>query len=65
MEKSGDGFEIEGFTGAGHSVEDCLYQAKWGMIEHVRLLDQQRLPVPVRYTNPRIVIENGVLSRAS
>lgn len=24
--------ELEGFTGVGHSVEDCLYQAKWGMI---------------------------------
>ena len=27
--------ELEGFTGSGHSVEDCLYQAKWGMKEHV------------------------------
>jgi len=23
--------ELEGFTGVGHSVEDCLYQALWGM----------------------------------
>lgn len=22
--------DLEGFTGVGHSVEDCLYQAKWG-----------------------------------
>lgn len=21
--------ELEGFSGIGHSVEDCLYQAKW------------------------------------
>ncbi len=21
--------ELEGFTGVGHSVEDCLYQARW------------------------------------
>ena len=27
--------ELEGFTGSGHSVEDCLYQAKWGIEEHV------------------------------
>lgn len=23
--------DLEGFTGIGHSVEDCLFQAKWGM----------------------------------
>ena len=22
--------ELEGFTGIGHSIEDCLYKAKWG-----------------------------------
>ena len=22
--------DLEGFTGIGHSVEDCIYQAKWG-----------------------------------
>jgi hypothetical protein len=22
--------ELEGFTGVGNSVEDCLYKAKWG-----------------------------------
>jgi hypothetical protein len=25
--------ELHGFTGIGHSVEDCLYKAKWGMKE--------------------------------
>jgi hypothetical protein len=25
--------ELEGFTGIGHSIEDCLYKAKWGMME--------------------------------
>ena len=29
--------DLEGFTGIGHSIEDCLYKAKWGMIEHVKL----------------------------
>jgi predicted RNase H-like HicB family nuclease len=46
--------ELEGFSGIGHSVEDCLYQAKWGMQEHVELLRQQRLPVPPR--NPDAVV---------
>ena len=38
--------DLEGFTGIGHSVEDCLYKAKWGMKEHVDLLREQRIPVP-------------------
>ena len=51
--------DLEGFTGVGHSVEDCIYQAKWGMTEHVRLLEEQNLPVPLPSTRPRIVIENA------
>jgi predicted RNase H-like HicB family nuclease len=51
--------DLEGFTGVGHSVEDCLYQAKWGMTEHVRLLEEQNLPVPLPSGPPRIVIENS------
>ena len=38
--------DLGGFTGVGHSVEDCLYQARWGMREHVELLREQGLPVP-------------------
>ena len=26
--------ELEGFTGVGHSVEDCLYQATCSFIPH-------------------------------
>jgi predicted RNase H-like HicB family nuclease len=50
--------ELEGFTGVGYSVEDCLYQAKWGMIEHASLLAEQGLPVPPPNPNPRVIIEN-------
>ncbi len=50
--------DLEGFTGVGHSVEDCLYQAKWGMKEHVALLKERGLPVPRPNPNPRIIIEN-------
>jgi hypothetical protein len=25
---------LGGFSGIGHSIEDCLYKAKWGMIEY-------------------------------
>ncbi len=50
--------ELEGFTGIGHSVEDCLYKAKWGMREHVDLLQAAGLPVPPANSNPKVVIEN-------
>jgi len=50
--------ELEGFTGIGHSIEDCLYNAKWGMKEHVEILKRQGLPVPPKNPNPRITIEN-------
>ena len=57
--------DLEGFTGVGHSVEDCLYKAKWGIAEHVSLLEQQGLPVPPPNPQPRIVIENApALNRA-
>lgn len=50
--------DLEGFTGLGHSVEDCLYKAKWGMIEHVNLLKEQGLPIPPKNANPRVVTQN-------
>ena len=50
--------QLEGFTGIGHSVEDCLYKAKWGMKEHVELLKKQGLPVPPKNLNPTITILN-------
>ena len=50
--------DLEGFSGIGHSVEDCLFKAKWGMKEHIQLLKKQRLPVPPRNADPRIVIQN-------
>ena len=51
--------DLEGFTGIGHSVEDCLYQAKWGMKEHVELLVEQGLPVPSPDPDPKIIIQNS------
>jgi predicted RNase H-like HicB family nuclease len=51
--------ELQGFTGSGHSVEDCLYQAKWGMKEHVALLEERGLPVPPRNPYPTIIVQNA------
>lgn len=50
--------DLEGFTGIGHSVEDCIYKAKWGMKEHVQLLREQGLRIPPVNPDPKIVIQN-------
>jgi predicted RNase H-like HicB family nuclease len=48
--------ELEGFTGIGHSVEDCLCRARWGMCEHVAVLREQGLPVPRKSPDPEVLI---------
>ncbi len=50
--------ELEGFTGVGHSIEDCVYKARWGMEEHVGLLRDQGLNVPETNPNPTITVMN-------
>lgn len=50
--------ELEGFTGIGHSIEDCLYKAKWGMEEHLALISEQNLPIPAPNLNPTVVVQN-------
>jgi predicted RNase H-like HicB family nuclease len=50
--------DLEGFTGVGHSIEDCLYKARWGMEEHIALLREHGLPVPELHPDPLVVIQN-------
>jgi len=50
--------DLEGFTGVGHSIEDCLFKARWGMLEHISLLKERGLPVPPTNANPKIIIQN-------
>ena len=50
--------DLEGFTGIGHSIEDCLYQARWGMKEHLELLKEQSFPIPKENADPKIIIQN-------
>jgi predicted RNase H-like HicB family nuclease len=50
--------DLEGFSGIGHSIEDCLYKARWGMAEHVKLLKEKGLPVPRKNRNPKITVQN-------
>jgi predicted RNase H-like HicB family nuclease len=50
--------ELEGFTGSGRSVQDCLRRARNGMKEHVALLVERGLPVPPQNPDPRVMIQN-------
>jgi predicted RNase H-like HicB family nuclease len=50
--------DLEGFSGIGHSIEDCLYKAKWGMKEHIDLLKERGLPIPPVNPDPEIIIQN-------
>ncbi len=50
--------DLEGFTGVGHSIEDCLYKARWGVKEHLELLRSRGLPVPEARANPTVIIQN-------
>lgn len=50
--------DLEGFSGIGHSIEDCLYKAKWGIKEHVDLLKEQGLPIPLKNPNSKIIVQN-------
>jgi len=51
--------DLEGFSGVGNSIEDCLYKARWGMEEHVTMLGEQNLPVPQASREPKVMIQNA------
>jgi predicted RNase H-like HicB family nuclease len=50
--------DLEGFTGVGHSIEDCLYKARWGMADHTQTLTGTRFTCADPNPNPTIVIQN-------
>jgi predicted RNase H-like HicB family nuclease len=51
--------ELEGFTGIGHSIEDCLHKARRGMEEHLAALEVLKLPAPEPNSNPIVVVRNS------
>jgi predicted RNase H-like HicB family nuclease len=51
--------DLEGFTGVGNSVEDCLCKARWGMEEHISFCRERNLPVPAAVEEPKVVIQNS------
>lgn len=50
--------DLQGFSGVGHSIEDCLYQGRWGREEHLTLLKEKGLPIFTPSPNPTVVIQN-------
>ena len=56
--------ELEGFTGVGHSIEDCLYQARWGMKEHLEVMRERDLTIPAVSPDPTITVRNQPLAAA-
>jgi len=50
--------DLEGFSGVGHSIEDCLYQARWGVEDHVKTMSEHGLAVPPSNPNPTVMIQN-------
>jgi predicted RNase H-like HicB family nuclease len=50
--------DLDGFTGTGHSIEDCLSRARGGMEEQVALLKERGLPIPPVNPNPTVTIKN-------
>jgi predicted RNase H-like HicB family nuclease len=50
--------DLEGFTGVGHSLEDCLYKARWGIQDFIRTLQELNLPVSPACSDATIVIQN-------
>jgi predicted RNase H-like HicB family nuclease len=51
--------ELEGFSGVGQSVDDCLNKARQGMEEHLTLLYEQGPPVPPVNPNPIVTVQNS------
>jgi predicted RNase H-like HicB family nuclease len=50
--------DLEGFTGVGHSIEDCVYKARSGIADHIATMREHGLSVPASNPNPTIVIQN-------
>ena len=50
--------DLEGFSGIGNSIEDCIYKATWGIEEHLALLQERAMSVPLPTPNPAITIQN-------
>ena len=50
--------DLEGFTGTGRSVEDCVCRAKAGMAEFVAFLCEEGFPIPPKNSAPTVVVQD-------
>ena len=50
--------DLEGFSGIGNSIEDCIYKATWGMEEHLALLRERAMSVPAPASSPTVIIRD-------
>jgi predicted RNase H-like HicB family nuclease len=51
--------ELTGFTGVGHSIEDCIYKARHGMADHVATLSEHGKAVPDRPERTTVLIKDS------
>jgi predicted RNase H-like HicB family nuclease len=50
--------DLQGFTGVGSSVSDCISQARLGFDEHVELMTRLGLSVPPKNRRSNLMIES-------
>ena len=50
--------DLEGFSGVGNSIEDCIYKARWGMIEHIEVMKEMNMAIPAPNSDPTVTIVN-------
>lgn len=51
--------DLPGFTGVGHSIEDCIYKSRHGMADHVATMREQHLTVPARPAKTTVLIQDS------
>ena len=51
--------DLEGFTGTGQSVNDCIAKAGVGITEHVELLLTEGFPVPPENPHPTVTVRDS------
>jgi len=49
---------LDGFTGIGYSIEDCIDKAKWGIRKHITLMKERGLLIPPPSPDLKITIRN-------
>jgi predicted RNase H-like HicB family nuclease len=50
--------DLEGFSGVGNSIEDCIYKARWGMLEHIEVMKEMKMAIPAPNPDPTVMIVN-------